>query len=284
MKYAFVEAHRNQFHVRRMCIALRVSSSGYYAWRERELSEREVRHRRLIGEIRLSFKASHETYGAIRVTEDLRDLGESIGKNTVAYLMRREGLVPKTTRRFRRAHDAKHRSGIGNVLNRQFSVNRANSCWVSDITFIPTRAGHLHLCVVMDLHSRAVIGWSMSARQKSELVVDALHMAIRHRKPKGPVLVHSDQGIQYASERYRELLDRHGMVQSMSRKGNCWDNAVAESFFHSLKTERTADEKYLNHRQARSSIFDYIELFYNRRRKHSSLNYQAPLAYELNES
>ena len=263
---------------------LQVSASGYYAWRKRKPSQRALRHQRLCVAIKTSFKASYETYGAIRIAHDLREQNEVIGKNTVARLMRKEGLMPKTKRRFRRAYDAKHRIGVKNILNRGFTVKQANSHWVSDITFIPTRSGHLHLCVMIDLYSRAIIGWSMSARQKSDLVVDALHMAIRHRKPKQPVLVHSDQGVQYTSDRYRELLNKHGMIQSMSRKGNCWDNAVAESFFHTLKTERTADEKYLNHNQARASIFDYIELFYNRRRKHSSLNYQAPLNYELNVS
>ena len=243
-----------------------------------------MRHQKLAVEIKASFKASYETYGAIRIAHDLRDNGEVIGKNTVARIMRKHSLMPKTKRRFRRAYDAKHRTGVENVLNRAFAVKQANSYWVSDITFIPTRTGHLHLCVIIDLYSRAIIGWSMSDRQKSDLVIDALQMAIRHRKPKRSVLVHSDQGVQYTSDQYRELLHKHGMIQSMSRKGNCWDNAVAESFFHTLKTERTADEKYLNHNQARASIFDYIELFYNRRRKHSSLNYQAPLTYELNES
>jgi len=191
--------------------------------------------------------------------------------------------MPKTKRRFRRAYDAKHRSGVKNVLNREFTAKKMNTSWVSDITFIPTRTGHLHLCVIIDLYSRAIIGWSMSSRQKTDLVVNALQMAVRHRRPKQSVLVHSDQGVQYASEAYRNLLTKYGMIQSMSRKGNCWDNAVAESFFHTLKTERTANETYLNHTQARVSIFDYIEVFYNRKRRHSSLNYQAPLAYELIE-
>jgi putative transposase len=267
-----------------MCRVLQVSASGYYAGRKRNPSQRAIRHQRLLVEIKASFKASYETYGALRITHDLRDHGEVVGKNTVARIMRKYGLMAKTKRRFRRAYDAKHRTGVKNILNRDFAVKQANSCWVSDITFIPTRTGHLHLCVIIDLYSRAIIGWSMSARQKSDLVVDALEMAIRHRRPKQTVLVHSDQGVQYASDQYRELLNKHGMIQSMSRKGNCWDNAVAESFFHTLKTERTADEIYLNHNQARTSIFDYIELFYNRRRRHSSLNYQAPLTYELNES
>ena len=267
-----------------MCRVLQVSVSGYYAWRKRKPSKRTLRHQRLSVEIKASFKASYETYGAIRVAHDLRANGEVIGKNTVAHIMRKHGLIPKTKRRFRLAYNAKNRVGIGNVLNREFSVKQANRSWVSDITFIPTRRGHLHLCVIIDLYSRAIIGWSMSERQKSDLVVDALQMAIRHRKPKHPVLIHSDQGVQYTSEQYRELLNKYGMIQSMSRKGNCWDNAVAESFFHTLKTERTSDEKYLNQNQARASIFDYIELFYNRRRRHSSLNYLAPLTYELNES
>ena len=280
MKYAFITGYRDQYSIRLMCKALRVSSSGYYAWRKRVPSRRELRHQRLSVEIKASFKASYQTYGAVRIADDLRDTGEVIGKNTVARIMRKYNLVPKTKRRFRRAHDAKNRTGIKNILNRNFEVEKANLCWVSDITFIPTRTGPLHLCVIIDLYSRAIIGWSMSARQTSDLVVAALQMAIRHRKPKGSVLVHSDQGAQYASDQYRELLNKHGMIQSMSRKGNCWDNAVAESFFHTLKTERTSDEKYLNHNQARQSIFDYIEIFYNRIRKHSSLNYQAPLVYE----
>lgn len=267
-----------------MCKVLQVSTSGYYAWCRRNPSQRALRHQLLIQSIHASFKASYETYGAIRIGHDLREQGEVIGKNTVAYLMRKEGLMPKTKRRFKRAYNAKNRVGVKNVLNRSFSVHQPNTCWVSDITFIPTRVGHLHLCVILDLYSRAIVGWSMSSRQKSELVVDALQMALRHRKPKHPVLIHSDQGVQYASEAYRNVLTKHGMIQSMSRKGNCWDNAVAESFFHTLKTERTANEIYLNHTQARVSIFDYIEVFYNRKRRHSSLNYQAPFTYELIES
>ena len=267
-----------------MCKVLQVSTSGYYVWRQRDQSKRSIRHQRLAREIRASFDASYRTYGALRIAYDLRENGEVIGKNTVACLMRKQGLMPKTKRRFRRAYDAKHRSGVKNVLNREFAAQKMNTRWVSDITFIPTRTGHLHLCVMIDLYSRAIIGWSMSSRQKSDLVVNALQMAVRHRRPKQSVLVHSDQGVQYGSEAYRNLLTKYGMIQSMSRKGNCWDNAVAESFFHTLKTERTATESYLNHTQARVSIFDYIEVFYNRKRRHSSLNYQAPFTYELTQS
>ena len=266
-----------------MCKVFQISTSGYYAWCRRVPSKRTLRHQQLAACIRASFMASHETYGAVRIAYDLRAQGEVIGKNTVAALMRKEELMPKTKRRFKRAYNAKNRLGVKNVLNRSFTVHQPNTCWVSDITFIPTRVGHLHLCIILDLYSRAIVGWSMSSRQKSDLVVDALEMAVRHRTPKQPVLVHSDQGIQYGSEVYRNLLKKHGMIQSMSRKGNCWDNAVAESFFHSLKTERTANERYLNHTQARVSIFDYIEVFYNRKRRHSSLNYQAPFTYELTQ-
>ena len=267
-----------------MCKVLQISTSGYYAWYWRNPSQRTRRHQQLIESIRASFIASYETYGAVRIAYDLREQGEVIGKNTVAGLMRKDGLMPKTKRRFKRAYNAKNRVGVKNILNRSFSVHQPNTCWVSDITFIPTRVGHLHLCVILDLYSRAIVGWSMSGRQQSNLVVDALEMAIRHRKPKQPVLVHSDQGVQYGSEAYRSLLAKYGMIQSMSRKGNCWDNAVAESFFHTLKTERTANESYSNHTQARVRIFDYIEVFYNRKRRHSSLNYQAPFTYELIES
>ena len=167
-------------------------------------------------------------------------------------------------------------------MSREFDASEANRKWVSDITAIPTREGWLYLCVFMDLHSRAVVGWSMSGRMKGELVSDALEMAIERRRPRPGVLVHSDQGTQYTSDVYRRTLRKHGMLSSMSRKGNCWDNAVAESFFHTLKTERTHHEKYRNRTHARLSVFEYIEVFYNRRRRHSSLNYQAPLVYEEN--
>jgi transposase InsO family protein len=263
-----------------MCKVLRVSSSGFYAWRNRKPSKRSIRHQKLTVEIKASFEASRQTYGAIRICHDLRATGECIGKNTIARLMRKTGLVPKTVHRFRRAYNSKNTKAAPNLLNRKFSVAQANQYWVSDITFIPTKKGFLSLSVFIDLYSRAVVGWSMSNRMKSDLIVDALEMAISKRNPKQPVLVHSDQGVQYSSEQYKQILKKKGMIQSMSRKGNCWDNAVAESFFHSLKTERTSDENYPDHDQAKVSVFDYIECFYNRKRRHSSLNYQAPLQYE----
>jgi putative transposase len=280
VKYAFIEKYRQQHAVRRMCSVLQVSPSGYYDWRNRPESARSIRHRHLTMKIRQSFQESHETYGAIRVCHDLRDEGERVGKNTVAVLMHKAGLVPRPIRRFRVTTDSRNTVASPNLLNRDFSVSKANRSWVSDITAIPTREGWLYLCVFIDLYSRAVIGWSMSGRMKAELVSKALKMAVERRHPEHSVLVHSDQGSQYTSDDYQRMLKKHGMVSRMSRRGNCWDNAVAESFFHSLKTERTHHEKYRNRTHARLRVFEYIEVFYNRTRKHSSLNYMAPLVYE----
>lgn len=280
MKYAFIDSNRSQYTVRRMCSALKVSSSGYYAWQKRPESDRSQRHRYLTEKIKESFEASHETYGAIRVRHDLLEEGERVGKNTVALLMRRSGLIPRPVRRFRLTTDSRHTQAAPNLLNRNFCVSEANRRWVTDITAVPTREGWLYLCAVVDLYSRAVVGWSMSARMKSELVSGALKMAVAGRQPPAGLLVHSDRGSQYGADEYQRMLKKHKMICSMSRTGNCWDNAVAESFFHSLKTERTHHENYTSRAQARLRIFEYIELFYNRRRRHSHLNYKAPLVYE----
>ena len=280
MKYAFIENHRKQYAVRRMCSLLRVSPSGYYDWRKRPESVRSLRHKYLTMKIQKSFQESHETYGAVRVCHDLRDEDERVGKNTVALLMRKAGLVPRPLRRFRVTTDSRNTIASPNLLNRGFNVSKANRSWVSDITAIPTREGWLYLCVFMDLYSRAIVGWSMSGRMKGSLVTEALKMAVERRRPDHSVLVHSDQGAQYTSGEYQRTLKKHGMISSMSRRGNCWDNAVAESFFHSLKTERTHHEKYRNRTHARLRVFEYIEVFYNRSRRHSSLNYMAPFVYE----
>ena len=267
-----------------MCSVLQVSSSGYYAWLKRPDSARAIRHQRLTIKIKESFNDSEETYGAVRVTYDLQEAGERVGKNTVALLMRKSALIPKATKRFRVTTNSRNTVAAPNHLKRDFSPATPNQSWVSDITFIHTREGWLYLCVVIDLFSRAVVGWSMSNRMKAELVTDSLNMAINRRRLKGPVVVHSDQGSQYASGSYQRILKAHGMICSMSRKGNCWDNAVAESFFHSLKTERIYHENYQTRTQAKLRVFDYIEGFYNRRRRHSSLAYQAPMVYELSKN
>ena len=278
-----MQRHRHQHAIRRLCSVLQVSASGYYAWRTRPESPRAVRHRELTERIHSCFEASHETYGAIRLRHDLLDEGVRAGKNTVAMLMRKAGLVPKMIRKFRVTTDSRKTVAAPNLLEQRFDVKEANTSWSSDITAIPTREGWLYLCAIIDLFSRAVVGWSMSERMKGDLVSDALEMALLRRVPEEGVLLHSDQGSQYTSEAYQQTLKKHGMVCSMSRKGCCWDNAVSESFFHSLKTERTHHENYRTRTQAQLRVFDYIEVFYNRKRRHSKLGYQAPLTYEMNE-
>jgi putative transposase len=263
-----------------MCRVLGVSRSGYNAWANRPESARSQRHRTLTGKIRYFHQASRETYGSPRIHKDLQETGEQVGENTIALLMQRSGIVPKTVRKFRVTTDSRKTVPALNLLAQQFTVKRPNHRWVSDITFIPTREGWLYLAVVMDLYSRAVIGWAMDKRMKTTLVTDALKMALMRRKVRSPLLLHSDQGSQYAAADYRTMLATNGIECSMSRKGCCWDNAVAESFFHTLKTELVHHEDYRNRVDAKSSIFEYIEVFYNRRRRHSYNGQMAPLAFE----
>lgn len=276
MKYAFIQHHRRQYPVQRMCMLLSVSTSGFYDWVKRSESMRALRHRRLTGQIQVFFEQSRQTYGAVRICRELKEAGECLGKNTVALLMRKACIIPKTIKRFRVTTDSRNTKAEPNLLAQQFTVGKLNHRWVTDMTFIPTRHGWLYLAIVLDLFSRAVVGWSMSRRMRGELVIDALKMAIMRRNPNEAVLVHSDQGSQYASDEYQQTLREHGM----SRRGHCWDNAVAESFFHTLKTELIHHEQYLSPTHARESIFHYIEIFYNRRRRHSHLDYQAPMIYE----
>ena len=280
MKYAAIQQHCSQYPVRMMCGALNVSRSGYYAWRSRPESKRAQRHRELTDKIHYFHQRSRETYGSPRIHEDLLDSGEQIGENTVALLMQRSSIVPKTVRKFRVTTDSRKTVPAPNLLEQQFTTSRPNECWVSDITFIPTREGWLYLAVIIDLYSRAVIGWAMHKRMKTDLVLDALRMALMRRKICSPLLSHSDQGCQYASADYRAMLAVNGIECSMSRKGCCWDNAVAESFFHTLKTELVHHEDYRSRREAKASIFEYIEVFYNRQRRHSHIGQVAPLVFE----
>jgi len=280
MKYAAIHAHRDRYSIRMMCRALNVSRSGYYDWRARPESERSRRHRALTEKIREFHQASRETYGSPRIHTDLMESGERVGENTVALLMQRAGIVPKTVRKFRVTTDSRKTVAAPNRLEQQFTAKRPNERWVSDITFIPTRAGWLYLAVIIDLYSRAVIGWAMHKRMRTGLVTDALKMALMRRKVRSPLLLHSDQGSQYAAADYRQILAENGIECSMSRKGNCWDNAVAESFFHTLKTELVHHEDYRSRIEAKASIFEYIEVFYNRQRRHSHIGQMAPLAFE----
>ena len=264
-----------------MCEVLELSTSGYYDWRDRPESARHQRHRRLVTQIKVIHAHSRAIYGSPRVHEELVDNGFVVGKNTVAKLMQRHYIQSKVHKRFVVTTNSKHSlPPAENILNRDFSADRENQKWVSDVTFIPTREGWLYLATIMDLFSRRIIGWSMEKSNTTTLVSQALSMAIEQRGDVRGVILHSDRGVQYASRDYQKMLLENGIICSMSRKGDCWDNAVMESFYHSLKTECVVFEDYRTRSQARSSLFDYIELFYNRQRRHSSLAYKSPATYE----
>lgn len=274
--------HRESFEVGLMCKTLEVSRSGFYAWLGRGESDRARDDRRLICLIRDIFDESRGTYGVPRVHQALLQRGERCGYNRVARLMREAGLRSKTKRRFRiKTTDSKHGHPIApDRLDQDFRASAANQIWVSDITYIPTDEGWLYLASTMDLFSRKIVGWSMGSTLHARLVVDALRMAIDQRGPSVGLIHHSDRGVQYAAAEFRAVLDEHGFVASMSRTGNCYDNAAKESFFHTLKTELVHHERYLTRDQARASVFHYIEAFYNRRRIHSTLGYVSPEAFE----
>ena len=281
MKYAFIQSHADSHAIYTMCRNLGVSTSGYYDWLERPTSARDTANQELLTEIRNIHKQSKQRYGSPRIHAELQELGILVGRKRVERLMKLNDIVAQRSKRHRRTY--KHRETQlteENHLNREFVAKAPNEKWVSDITFIPTRQGWLYLAIVLDLYSRAVVGWSMSKRINGELVHDALDMAISQRETNEGMLVHSDQGSQYTAQSYRQKLSEYGMVCSMSRKGECHDNAVAESFFHTMKEELVYDADYKTHNEARQAIFKYIELFYNRKRRHSYLNYKAPFEYE----
>lgn len=264
-----------------MCRVLCVTRSGYYAWLSRPESRRARENERLLFRIRVVHRESKETYGSPRVHRELLKNGEKCSEARVAKLMAANGIRAKQEKKFVVTTDSKHDQPVArNVLDRQFAVNEPNKVWASDITYIPTDEGWLYLGGVLDLCSKSVVGWSMGECLTSSLVMDALEMAYRRRQPERGLLHHSDRGSQYASEDYRKLLDRYGMEQSMSRKGNCWDNAPMESFFGTLKRELVHQKRYRTRQEARRDIFEYIERFYNRRRLHSSLGYMSPAEYE----
>jgi putative transposase len=269
------------YSIQRMCAVLGVSRSGYYGWRGRAASARHTANAALLKRIRAIHLQSRQTYGSPRIHRELTEQGVACGRHRVARLMRQVGLIAKMTRRFRLTMRSKgNPPAAPNRLRAPFVVRQANRQWASDITFIPTRSGWLYLAVVLDLFSRKVIGWAMDLRVTSGLVCEALHMAIQQRRPAEGTIVHSDQGSQYTSFECQRLLQHHGLLASMSRKGHCGDNAVVESFFHTLKTELVGFEDYQTREQARSSLFEYIELFYNRIRRHSTLNYRSPIEFE----
>jgi putative transposase len=267
-----------------MCRVLELAPAGYYAWCKRSSpSLRAIADERLLLNIRLSHQASDETYGAPRVLRDLRDDGLRVGRKRVARLMRREGLRGRQPRAFVRTTDSTHAYPLApNLLNREFDVNGValNRVWVSDITYVPTREGWLYLAVVLDLASRRVVGWAMQDTLAADLALRALRMALEQRQPARGLIHHSDRGVQYACTEYRAVLAAHGIQASMSRTGDCWDNAVAESFFATLELELIMRHRWRTRNDARHEIFRYIETWYNRKRRHSTLQYVSPVQYE----
>jgi putative transposase len=282
LKYAHIDQQRGTWPIRALCRMLTVSPSGFYEWRGRGPSRQVQEDARLTARIEASFVASGRTYGSPRVWHDLREGGERCGRNRVIRLMRQAQLQGRRKRR-RLPTDGRLRAPqamAANHLQRDFTADRPNHKWVADFTYLWTGQGWLFVAVVMDLYSRRIVGWSMSDAMDGRMVVDALQMAIGQRgKPIG-LLHHSDQGRQYTSDDFQTLLASQGITCSMSRRGNCWDNAAIESFFSSLKTERTSKTNYLARDEARTDVFDYIERFYNRQRKHSTLNYTTPVQFE----
>ncbi len=281
MRYRFVLGHRDQFQTSMMCRVLEVSRSGYYAWRSRPESNRETENKALAEKIKTIHKKSRKTYGSPRIHRRLMAEGFRCSRGRVARLMRRHDIRAKSKRKFVVTTDSKHNFPVAeNLLDRQFDVESPNQAWVSDITYIPTGEGWLYLATILDLYSRKIIGWSMDSSVSRQIVLDALEMAVGARKPAKGLIHHSDRGSQYASGDYRKALAEHGMVCSMSRKGDCWDNAVMESFYRSLKIELVHQRNYTTKEEARREIFEYIEVFYNRQRIHSYLGYLSPVDYE----
>lgn len=276
-----MDAHRGEFRIGTMCEVLRVSRSGYYAWRRRPRSQRDETNAALTETIRDLHEESRRIYGSPRIYAALRRRGIACGRHRVARLMREEGIRSKTKRRFRYiATKREETPAAPNRLERCFTAARPNRVWVSDITIVKTAEGWLHLAIVLDLYSRKVVGWATSPAVTQTLALEALSMALAIRKPKPGLVHHSDRGGQYLSAAYQHLLDEHGAVCSMSRPGNCLDNAVAESFFHTLKTELIYQQYYGTREEARLAIFEYLESFYNRTRLHSTLDYRSPEEYE----
>lgn len=285
MTYPFIDQHKDCWPVRLLCETLEVSPAGYYAWRQRPRSEQQQRRDTLVVEIRTIHAEVKARYGSPRIHKELVARGLDCCVNTVAKLMRDNEIKAKTARKFRVCTtDSDHNLPVAdNLLDRQFNPSAANEVWVADITYIPTDEGWLYLAAVEDLYSRRVVGWSMAEHMESRLVVDALEMAVQRRLPDERLLAHSDRGSQYASDHYQRLLSHHGITCSMSRRADCWDNAPMESFFASLKKELIHDANFATREEAQAAIFEYIEVFYNGQRRHSSLGYVSPAEYEQSE-
>lgn len=282
MRFAWIEEYEDKWPIATLCDVLEVSRSGFYAWRNREESSRSQRQRELVEEMQaIHAERNKDCYGSPRMHKELLDRGYDVCENTVAELMKNNDIQASTKKKFRHTTDSNHSHPVAeNLLNQQFEQEKPNTVWVSDLTYIPTREGWLYLVCVLDLHSRKVVGWSMSERMTKDLVLSALEMALLRRRPESGLLHHSDRGSQYASGAFQQRLREENITCSMSRKGNCYDNAVMESFFASLKKELVHQADYQTRAEARQSLFEYIEVFYNEERLHSALDYQSPNDYE----
>ncbi len=282
MKFAFIAAEKALYPVAVLCSVLGVSSSGFYAWRKRRPSQRAKADARLAVEVRLAHKRGRGTYGSPRVHRELKAHGHRVGKKRVERLMRQEGIQGQQKRRFRRTTDSNHTQPVAaNVLARNFHADAPNTAWVTDVTYVWTGEGWLYLAALLDLFSRRVVGWAASETNDRALALEALRRALSSRRPAAGLVHHSDRGSPYASDDYQTALSERGVVASMSRKGDCWDNAVAESFFATLRAELLDHEHYATRRAAVASIADYIDGFYNPVRRHSSIDYVSPMEFEL---
>lgn len=278
MKYRCIDANRSGFALGLMCRVLGVSRSGYYAWKSRKPSERRTRDAKLIPIIRDVHLQSKKRYGSPRIYKELKERGITCGRGHVARLMRHARLYGKAARRRRPRMPAVDRGALPNRLQRDFRVGVLNHVWAADMTYIRTAEGWLFLAVVMDLGSRRIVGWAMGSRPDTDLTIKALDMALSQRTPAS--MHHSDRGIHYTNARYRRMLETHKIAASFSGLGNCWDNAVVESFFHTLKTEEVRGAQYSTRTQAKQSLFEFIEIWYNRKRRHTSLGHLSPTEYE----
>jgi putative transposase len=283
VKYEFIKAHKDIYSVTRMCSLFSVSRSGYYAWINHKPSTRELENINLDNKIASIFSNNKQRYGSPRITRELKKDGHPCSYNRVANRMKALNLKALAKKKFKVTTDSEHSKPVfKNILNRDFTTTQINQKWAGDITYIATNEGWLYLAVIIDLHSRAIIGWSMSKRMTKQLVCDALIMALFNRKFPENVIVHTDRGSQYCSNKYRKIIKNNKLTGSMSRKGNCWDNAISESFFHTLKVELIHQQKYLTRQEAKSNIFQYIEGYYNKKRMHSSIDYKTPYEVECN--
>jgi transposase InsO family protein len=281
VKYQFIAEHAAEYPVQRQCQVLEIAESGYYAWRKRQPSMRQQADEQLLNEIQVIYQQHQHRYGSPRIHAALKKQGRQCSRKRVARLMRQTHLRSVRQRRHLQTTDSKHGYPVAaNVLNRQFEAQHPNQKWVADITFISTQSGWLYLAVVLDLFSRRIVGWAMSASCDATLVQNALYMALSQRQPTAALLHHSDRGSQYAAHAYQALLTQHHITVSMSRQGTCYDNAVMESFFRTLKAECVDLHVFQSHSHARLVIFEFLEVYYNRQRLHSTLGYCTPAAFE----